>query len=403
MLNQGVPTGGKHSVPLANIFLTSIILELVDVDSDFNNDFNTTIKLWRRYIDDGLGIFNGDIHEFLTWFKKVQQQFEKYDLQLTVDTDKFQVLGDQLIEKDNKFVAFLDIEIFIIDGNIHTREHRKETSSIFYLKYNSAHARHTFSGIIKSQFYRLRRLCSRDEDFVEAVNVLKVRCLNSGYPLDLITNILEPSNTLTRVLTKNKPKDPGNLNQVSLVTIAGTTYENEFFKFAARMNPLLRPLGINIRIVKSMSSSIGQLLFNNCDKHDNAEQCNIRNCLICTHGLNSNNSVCTSTVSGESYRIDSKLSCNNAGIYIFTGGCKSQYTGKTTTNYSNRTSEHLVSAKDSSVFLHRNRCGGCTNLSDCSVDLVENYLHRRNYSLSEREYLWNARIKGTINIQKTLR
>ena len=152
-----------------------------------------------------------------------------------------------------------------------------------------------------------------------------------------------------------------------------------------------------------MSSSIGQLLLNNCDKHDNAEQCNIRNCLVCTHGLNSNNSVCTSTVSGESYRIDSNLSCNNAGIYIFTGGCKSQYTGKTTTNYSNRTSEHLVSANHSSVFLHRNSCRGCINLSDCSVDLVENYLHRRNYSLSEREYLWNARIKGTINIQKTLR
>ena len=142
MINQGIPTGGKHSVPIANIFLTFIFLELMEVNSDFNNDFNTVIKLWKRYIDDGLGIFNGDIHEFLSWFKKVQKQFEKYDLQLTVDTDKFQILGDQILEKDNKFISFLDIEIFIVDGTIHTREHRKETSSIFYLRYNSAHTRH---------------------------------------------------------------------------------------------------------------------------------------------------------------------------------------------------------------------------------------------------------------------
>ena len=403
MINQGIPTGGKHSVPIANIFLTFIFLELMEVNSDFHNDFNTVIKLWKRYIDDGLGIFNGDIDEFLSWFKKVQKQFEKYDLQLTVDTDKFQVLGDQILEKDSKFISFLDIEIFIVDGTIHTREHRKETSSIFYLRYNSAHTRHTFSGIIKSQLYRLRRLCSRDVDFLEAVNELKVRCLNSGYPLDLITNILESSHMLTRSLAKNPVTNHDNLNQIRLVTIAGTMCEKEFVKFAARMNPLMRPLGINIQIVKSIASSIGQLLFNNREKNDNSEQCDTSNCLICTHGLNSNNSTCTSTVSGKSYRIDPNLSCHDAGIYVYTGGCKSQYTGKTTTSYSIRTSEHLVSCKDSSVLLHRTNCGDCINLNDCSLDLVENYLHRRNYSLSEREYLWNARIKGTINIQKTLR
>ena len=215
---------------------------------------------------------------------------------------------------------------------------------------------------------------------------MKVRCLNSGYPLDLITNILESSHTLTRSLAKNPVVNHDNLNQIRLVTIAGTVCENEFVKFAGRMNPLMRPLGINIQVVKSTGSSIGQLLFNNREKNDNTGQCNTSNCLICTHGLNSNDSTRTSTVSGKSYRTDPNLSCHDAGIYVYTGGCKSQYTGKTTTSYYIRTSEHLVSCKEPSVLLHITNCNDCTNLNDCSVDLVENYLHRRNYSLSETNY-----------------
>ena len=42
----------------------------------------------------------------------------------------------------------------------------------------------TFMGIVKSQMYRLRRLCSRDEDYKDAIQNLKKRCLNSGYDED---------------------------------------------------------------------------------------------------------------------------------------------------------------------------------------------------------------------------
>ena len=44
----------------------------------------------------------------------------------------------------------------------------------------------------------------------------------------------------------------------------------------------------------------------------------------------------------------------------------------------------------------------CNDIKDFSVTYVENYLSRGKYSLSEREMLWNERIKGLINVQKTL-
>ena len=64
--------------------------------------------------------------------------------------------------------------------------------------------------------------------------------------------------------------------------------------------------------------------------------------------------------------------------------------------------EHLKTSKGSSVYCHMKDCHMCNSANDFEVTYVENYHNRGKYSLSEREYLWNYRIKGTINLQKTL-
>ena len=70
-------------------------------------------------------------------------------------------------------VTFLDVDLFKSEGTIHTKEHCKVTSSNLYLRFESAHPQHTFPGIAKSQLYRIRRLCSRDADFEDAVIISK--------------------------------------------------------------------------------------------------------------------------------------------------------------------------------------------------------------------------------------
>ena len=39
-LNQGIPTGGKHSVPLANIFLSYILISSLGSDPNFKHNFD---------------------------------------------------------------------------------------------------------------------------------------------------------------------------------------------------------------------------------------------------------------------------------------------------------------------------------------------------------------------------
>ena len=156
---------------------------------EFELYFADKIKLWKRFIDDCFGIMKGSINEFLEFYNKLKIVFDRFGLELTCDTDPHEFKDDIIVEKEVKEIPFLDMDIFKADGTIHSKEHRKETSVNSYLPINSAHPRHTFSGIVKSQLFRLRRLCSRDIDFKNSVEDLKIRCLRSGYKKEMVVFI----------------------------------------------------------------------------------------------------------------------------------------------------------------------------------------------------------------------
>ena len=71
IFTQGIVTGGKHSVPLSNIFLSFLILDLLESDANFRVMFNDIIKLWKRFIDDCAGIMKGDIQRFIQFFTQL--------------------------------------------------------------------------------------------------------------------------------------------------------------------------------------------------------------------------------------------------------------------------------------------------------------------------------------------
>ena len=82
--------------------------------------------------------------------------------------------------------------------------------------------------------------------------------------------------------------------------------------------------------------------------------------------------------------------------------CVGQYSGKTTVMFGKRYPEHWKSS-GSSVHQHLQHRKCTDNPNDVKMQFLENVWDRGKYSLSEREYLWNRRLKGVINIQKVLR
>ena len=129
------------------------------------------------------------------------------------------------------------------------------------------------------------------------------------------------------------------------------------------------------------------------------EKCTSK-CVICENDARGDRECVVSSITKKKYYINPHISCKNSGIYGITCLCVGQYSGKTTVTNGRRFGEHW--SKSTSVKEHLNVCLSKPTPGDVKVQFLENVWDRGKYSLSEREYLWNKRIKGTINIQKVL-
>ena len=261
------------------------------------------------------GIYVG-VKDFKMFFDTLESKFKDFGLKLTHEVSK-------------KKLVLLDIEIYIDDDKFHTKEHRKETASSTYIKFGSSHPSHSFKGIIKSQMYRLRRLCSRDSDFISSIKDLEIRCINSGYDKRIIDGILNQSGNLTRSLVKrDRTVDNSHVRTIKWVILSGTYYEKATMNFTKNLNELLSNHDIKFEVVRSTGSNLGRLLYNNREKYE--ENCREKNCNICTNGNRSSDFEVHSKITSSKYAIDKNINCSNSGIYRITCPCSSAYTGKTT-------------------------------------------------------------------------
>ena len=191
--------------------------------------------------------------------------------------------------------------------------------------------------------------------------------------------------------------------EVKLVVLAGTDYVRHFSEFARRINSTPHAK-LKVNIVNTTGPTIGRLLFNNSNKHsEDTVDCKLgRKCVVCPNEIQDSSGVVYSTTEKTHFRVGTHLNCNDGGIYVATGACSAQYTGKTI-HFGTRMKEHLKSSWTSAVSDHMNSCNTCYFVRDFHVTYVEHYNDRGKYSLSEREYLWDRRIKGSINLQKILK
>ena len=373
---------------LANILLTFIFRELIEKDEAFKRMYHENLKIWQRFIDDCLGMFLGGRRVFSVFYDKLLAQFKTYDLDLTM-------------EMSDKEIIMLDLEIYVLDNRLHTKESRKETASNSYLHYQSAHPTFTFMGIVKSQMYRLRRLCSRDEDYKEAIQNLKKRCLNSGYDEEKVDSILNEADNVQRSLTRRHRPDNQDISKIRWVTLAHSVVEDEIENYVKETNTSLKSQNVCFELIKTTAPTLGKMVFNNNNSTLESRNSCKSNCHICSNEARGDEKKVKCSKNNEQYNIDDRTTCNDSGIYLITCKCKEQYVGKTTVTFQQRFKEHC--SKKTAVKEHINGCPINTSTKDVEIQLLENVWSRGKYSLSEREYLWNRRLKGDINIQKTLK
>ena len=153
----------------ANLFMDKFERSLLD---NFHRKTGKRPLMWWRYIDDVFFIWNEDqasLNEFLDF----AQNFS--DKQKMGSTIKF--TASQSTEE----VSFLDVRVVMKNGQISTSVYSKPTDSHLYLSQTSNHPKHMINNIPKSQFLRLRRICSETSDFMEQCKRYTKYFMDRGY------------------------------------------------------------------------------------------------------------------------------------------------------------------------------------------------------------------------------
>ena len=368
----GTAMGTRVAPSYANIFIN-------DFEEKYVYNYRLQPVAWYRYIDD----------IFCLW-QHGEDELEKFTTHLNSvhETIKF------TIEKSRTSVSFLDTEVHLDNSHLYTNLYVKPTDRNNYLPFDSAHPYHCKKGLPYGQFLRIRRICSRIEDFHRHCVNKAALLRQKGYPQSLIDE------AYTKARDKNRdellhPKD-GTLDRAVKKTYMTTTYNPAYDSLRSQVKKtwdLLdrssstrhvhgaglqvgyrRPKNLRDLLVRSKLTPISE---ESEPTRPVNKTCTNRKCRYCPL-LNTEGQV-VATVTGRKYRTKHNVTCNsNNLIYCITcRRCKKQYVGQTKNSLKQRFQGHFYQVvhdvEKTEVSRHFNR-NGHRGLEDVEIHVLD-FIH----------------------------
>lgn len=135
---------------------------------------------YLRYLDDIWGVWTYSKPDFEEFIRTLNAHDWSIQCKYELDDNKIDFL-DTTVYKGQNFEVHnkLDIKVFF-----------KKTDTHALLYKTSFHPRHTYRGIVKAQLLRFHRICTRQEDFREAVKELFVALRKRGYSRQFLRQCL---------------------------------------------------------------------------------------------------------------------------------------------------------------------------------------------------------------------
>ena len=279
-------------------------------------------------------------------------------------------------------LSFLDIQLSISKDRISTSVHYKETDAHCYFDYNSSHPQKCKDSIPYSQFRRLRRLCSLDQDFQARTEEMSTFFHNSKYPPNITTSAMAKVSNLTQ--------------EASLVPVNNQTTQ-ERIPLTLTFHPLSKqvkniiynnfhlltdddetseifqtPPLMAYRRDKNMKDLLVRTKLPSTTELSGTTPCNNHKCRTCTH-IDPSTTV---TNNKKVFHINAHFSCSSACLIycISCNACGMLYIGETSRQLNARFGEHLRNVEkkvhlqdahkddpDSTVSLHFNSIGHTIN------------------------------------------
>jgi hypothetical protein len=193
----GIAMGCRAAPQFANIFMHNLEQQII-------HKYHDHLTLWRRFIDDIIGIFEGTSEEFI---------------QLTSFSNSIHPNITFNFESSRHQINFLDTTIYKDwTGHLQTTIYRKPTNKNLLLHFSSKHPFHIKTGLIYAQALRYIRIISDEHKLRLELATLRHILLARGYPDRLIMIQINRAKRHTRhsLLFEHKPKPQPTGNKLYL-------------------------------------------------------------------------------------------------------------------------------------------------------------------------------------------
>ena len=193
---KGTCMGTPMAPNYANIFMDKFEQGMLD---RFYKKTGKRPLIWWRYIDDIFFIWNNDENSLNEFIHFAQTYSESQGMR-----SKINFTVNHSVEE----VSFLDVLVKKKGNKLVTSVYSKPTDSHLYLSQQSNHPKHMIKNIPKSQFLRLRRICSDNSDFINQCSKYIKYFVNRGYDEKKLINAAKEVSQISRdeVLCSSRKK-----------------------------------------------------------------------------------------------------------------------------------------------------------------------------------------------------
>ena len=177
----GTAMGTRSGPTYANLFMGDL-----EVEKLLGMWPGTQPKNWRRYIDDIFFLWKSSEKELLAFLEHLNAQHPYIKFTITYDLER-------------KTVPFLDTQVTVNEsGFIETDLYKKSTAKVQYLLPSSCHPSHICKNIPFSLGYRLLRICSKKDLFLQRLQELKEDLVSRSYHVKIIQEAFDRLKSLDR-------------------------------------------------------------------------------------------------------------------------------------------------------------------------------------------------------------
>lgn len=249
----------------------------------------------------------------------------------------------------NMATPFLDVQVWVKDGKIHTDIYSKDTDTYNYLPFNSCHPRHCARNIPYCLARRIKGIVS-DEDLIQdRMEEMKKRLLGKQYPPEIIEDGINKANQISResIIQGNASKSVDNDAPLYYVSTHNPTVNNNFSSIKSLISGFnaTRPNQPSIKVSGSYRRPANlkdHLMFRKTTVNA-VSKCG-KNCILCK---NIKAEQVITLKNGKTIKPNGNFDCTSRNlVYIATcSGCRESYIGETGDTLYNRWSVHRQQSK----------------------------------------------------------